>query len=144
MVWTLGSLSNDDGDVNENGKKAIGWDGQNNSSARASRFFVHFLPRTTTTWKCLISRFVENVNTRRQLYFSFSEPPRKNCQRLTDWTRWNKRDTVWSSTTSLFKWRFSSGRRRCCLSSLLFPKVPHYIRLNQRQSKKECCGSQAA
>ena len=72
--------------------------------------------------------FVENVNTRQQLYFSFPEPPEKNCQRLTNWTRWNKRDKVWSSTTSLFKWRFRSRRRRCCLSTLLlFPKVPHLI-----------------
>ena len=38
----LGSLSNDDGDVNENGKKAIGLDWQNNNFARASHFVVHF------------------------------------------------------------------------------------------------------
>ena len=38
----LGSLSNDDVDGNENGKKAIGLDWQNNNFARASRFFVHF------------------------------------------------------------------------------------------------------
>ena len=37
----IGSLSNDDGDGNENGKKAVGW--QNNNFARAPRFFVHFL-----------------------------------------------------------------------------------------------------
>ena len=37
----LGSLSNDDGDGIENGKKAIGLDWQNNDFARASRFFVH-------------------------------------------------------------------------------------------------------
>ena len=43
----IGSLSNDDGDVNENGKKAIGfWDWQNNNFARASRFFVHFFAAT--------------------------------------------------------------------------------------------------
>ena len=36
----LGSLSDNDGDGNENGKKAI--DKQNNNFARASRFFVHF------------------------------------------------------------------------------------------------------
>ena len=36
------NLSNDDGDGNENGKKAIGLDRQNNNFARASRFFVHF------------------------------------------------------------------------------------------------------
>ena len=28
---------------------------------------------TTTTWKCLISRFVENANTIQQVYFSFPE-----------------------------------------------------------------------
>ena len=38
----LGSLRNDDDDGNENGKKAIGIDKQNNNFARASRFFVHF------------------------------------------------------------------------------------------------------
>ena len=39
----MGSLSNDVGDGNENGKKAIGLDWQNNNFARVSRFFVHFL-----------------------------------------------------------------------------------------------------
>ena len=90
--------------------------------------FCTFLCRhcTTTTWKCLISRFVENANTRQQLYFSFAKlwyslsefNSRKNCKHLTNWTRWNKRDKVWSSATSLFKWRFRSRRRRCCHSSL--------------------------
>ena len=37
------SLSSDDVDGNENGKKAIGLDQQNNNFARASRFFVLFL-----------------------------------------------------------------------------------------------------
>ena len=44
----IGSLSNDDGDVNENGKKAIGLDRQNNI-ARVSRFFVHFFFRHCMT-----------------------------------------------------------------------------------------------
>ena len=37
--------------------------------------FCTFLCRrhTTTTWNCLISRFVENGNTRQQLSFSFPE-----------------------------------------------------------------------
>ena len=39
----LGSLRNDDGKGNENGKKPIGFDWQNNNFARALRFFVHFL-----------------------------------------------------------------------------------------------------
>ena len=43
---SIGSLSNDDGDVNENGKKPIGLDKQNNNSARASCFVVHFFAVT--------------------------------------------------------------------------------------------------
>ena len=42
---SLASLSNDDddhGDGNENRKKVIGLDWQNNNFARASHFFVHF------------------------------------------------------------------------------------------------------
>ena len=40
---SIRSLSSDDVDGNENGKKAIGLDQQNNNVARASRFFVLFL-----------------------------------------------------------------------------------------------------
>ena len=43
LITTVGSLSHNDGDGNENGKKAIGLYQQNNNFARASRFFVHFL-----------------------------------------------------------------------------------------------------
>ena len=82
---------------------------------------------STTTWKCVVSRFVEDANTRQRLPFSFPElqygllkfNSRENCQHLTNWTRWNKRDKVWSSATSLLKWRFRSRRRPCCLSSLM-------------------------
>ena len=35
-----------DGDVNGDGKKAVGLDWQNNNFARVSRFFVHFFPVT--------------------------------------------------------------------------------------------------
>ena len=38
----MGSLGNNDGDGNENGKKRVKI-GNNNNFARASRFFVHFL-----------------------------------------------------------------------------------------------------
>ena len=32
-----------------------------------------------------------------------------------NWTRWNKRDKVWSSATSLVEWRFRNRSRcRCC------------------------------
>ena len=118
----LGSLSNDDGDVNENGIKAIGLDWQNNT------FF--FCRRcTTTTWKCLISRFVEDVNTRQWLFFTFPGlwyslriQLQKICQHLTNWPSWNKCDEVWGSANLLFKWRFRSHRRRCCLSALMQEK----------------------
>ena len=89
--------------------------------------FCTFLCRhcTTTTWKCLISLFVEDLITEKttSVFFSwtliqpFRIQLRKICQHLTNWTSWNKRDKLWSSANSLFKWRF--GSRRCCLSSLL-------------------------
>ena len=62
----IGSVSNDDGDGNENGQKVIiGLDCQNNN------FFVHFF---AVAGKFLISRFIEDVNTRQQrLSFSFPE-----------------------------------------------------------------------
>ena len=44
---TIGSLGNDDGDVNENVKTVIGLDKQNNNFARASNFFVHFFCAVT-------------------------------------------------------------------------------------------------
>ena len=43
-VASPGTLSNEDGDINEDGEKAIGLDWQNNNFARASRVFVHFFP----------------------------------------------------------------------------------------------------
>ena len=61
-----GSLINDDGDGNENGKKVIGLDWQNNNFARASRFFVHSFPFTALF---LISGFMEDVNIRQRFFF---------------------------------------------------------------------------
>ena len=77
--------------------------------------------------QCLISRFVEDVNTRQRLSFSFPQlwysplefNSRRICQHLTNGTGWNKRDNVWSSANSLFKWRFRSRRHYCCVRSLL-------------------------
>ena len=66
--------------------------------------FCTFLCRhcTTTTRTCLISRFVEDVNTWQRLSFSFPErrwsllesmqPQKKKCRHFTSW--WNKRDKV--------------------------------------------------
>ena len=42
VIYLIWGLSNDDGNGNEDGKKEIGLDWQNNSLARASRFLVHF------------------------------------------------------------------------------------------------------
>ena len=42
----IGGSSNDDGDVNGNGKKAIDLVWQNNNFARASHYFVHFFAVT--------------------------------------------------------------------------------------------------
>ena len=59
--WQIGSLSSDDGDGNENSKKAIlGLDWQNNNFGTCVMFFCTFRSRrcATTTRKCLISRFV--------------------------------------------------------------------------------------
>ena len=54
-------------------QKAIGLGWQNNNFARASRFFCSFLCRhcMSTTWLCLISRFLGDVNTSQKLPFSF-------------------------------------------------------------------------
>ena len=104
--------------------------------------FCTFLCRrcTTTTWKCLISRFVEDVNKRQRLSFffwtsihSFRIQLQKICRYLINWTSWNKRDKFWSSANSLFEWRFRNRRCRCCLRSisswmdpwLLFSAVIH-------------------
>ena len=48
-----------------------------------------------------------------------STPEKTNCQHLTNWTSRNKGDVVWSSTTSLCKWRFLTRRRRCRLKVML-------------------------
>ena len=61
----LGSFSDDDGDGNENVKKAIGLSSKTSSLLVHQPFFT-FLCRyyTTTTWKCLFLRFMEDVNKR--------------------------------------------------------------------------------
>ena len=70
----LRSLSNDDGDVNENDKKKR----FRLTKQQLCKFITlccTFLCRhcTTTTWKYLISRLMEDLKTRQRLYFSFPE-----------------------------------------------------------------------
>ena len=45
LIARIGSLSNDDG--NENGKKAIGLEWQNNNFARAAHFFAQLQRETS-------------------------------------------------------------------------------------------------
>ena len=67
QLLKLRSLSNDDSDDNENGKK-VGSDWQNNSFA----FLYLSLPSLHTyNVKLLFSRIVEDVNTKRQFLFLF-------------------------------------------------------------------------
>ena len=58
----IGNLSNDDGDGNENGKKAIGLSLQKNNFARASRFFIHLFTCTLLPVSCplFLSYFEKN------------------------------------------------------------------------------------
>ena len=83
---------------------------------------------TTTTWKCLISRFIEDVNTWDNnfpfLFLNFDTvfriQLRNIYQHSTNLMSWNKRVKVWGRANSLFKWRFCNRQRRYCLSSLIF------------------------
>ena len=68
--YIKGSLRNDDGDVNENGKKAIGLDWQNNNFARASRFFCTFLHDYHV--KMPIFTFCVGLERKNTTFFSFS------------------------------------------------------------------------
>lgn len=71
---------------------------------------------TTKTWKYQIFFFLSWTLIHSSL-LEFNS--RKNCQHLTNWTRWDKRDKVWSSANSLFKWHFLSRCHRHCLSALV-------------------------
>ena len=73
FLMLLGSFSNDDGDGSENFKKAIGL--LSKTTSTCITLFCTFLYRLckTTTWKCLISRFMEDVNKRRRIFLSLSK-----------------------------------------------------------------------
>ena len=76
-VAATATLRSNDADGNDNVQKTIGLLKKDNNFARASRFFffLDFFARfcTTTTWKYLISRFMENVTNGRRNYISLSE-----------------------------------------------------------------------
>ena len=72
---SIGSLSNDDGDVNEDGKKAMGLDWQNNTFARASRFFVCISVPSLHDYnvKMPIFTFCRGREHKITIFFSFPE-----------------------------------------------------------------------
>ena len=94
----------------------------NNSFVRVSRFFVHFfavtaLLRRENAYFHVLWRTWTQDHDFLFLLLNFDTifknwSPDKNYQHLTNWTRWNKRDKVKSSATSLLEWRFRSRRRR--------------------------------
>ena len=74
-------------------KKCLDWKSNTFAVCTWIPLFSTFICRhcTNTKWKCLISRFVQDVNSRQQLSLSFPELRRKICQHLKNWTGWNKR-----------------------------------------------------
>ena len=70
----IGSFSNDEGDGNEDVKKAIGLL-RKTTTLHVHHAFCTFLyrPCTTTKWKCLIASFMEDVNKRRRISFFLSK-----------------------------------------------------------------------
>ena len=77
------SFSSDDSNSNENVKKAIRLQSKKKTTLHVHHSFCTFLCRrcTTTTWKCVIFRFLEVVNKRRRFSFLFlnlSTVPKKS------------------------------------------------------------------
>ena len=105
----LRSFSNDDGDSNQDVKKAIGLL-RKTTSLHVITLFCTFLhrPCTTTTWKCLIASFMEDVNKRRRISFSLSKlecgPQEVNSREirlhLPFSANWIKRDKDWKNGNS--------------------------------------------
>ena len=102
----LGSFSNDDSDGNEDVKKAIGLL-RKTQLCTCITLFCTFLhpPCTTTTLKCLIASFMEDVNERRRISVSLSKvecaPQEINFREirlhLPFSSNWNKRESVWKT-----------------------------------------------
>ena len=110
----MGSLSKDHGDGNENSKKAKGLDWQNNNTP----FLYIFLPLVHDyDVKMPNFTFFGECEHKRTTFFFFSWNSRQN---LTNRTRWNKRDIVWTCASSLFKSKLpiisigSIGSSRLC------------------------------
>ena len=128
-IKLLGSLSKDaDCDGNENVKKKNRFGLAKHQLWTCFTLFYTFLCRrcTTSTWNWeYISPFCGYRECKTTIFVFFSWTSIRSLhsswvrQHLTNLTRWNKRDKIWSGANSLFKWRFCSRRRRRCLGFLL-------------------------
>ena len=107
----VGSFSNDDGDGNEDVKKAIGnvYTVAKQQLCTCITLFCTFLYRPCTTkWKCLTASFMEEVNKQRRISFSLSKldcgPQEINSGEirlhLPFSANWNKRDKDWKNGNS--------------------------------------------
>ena len=96
---------------------------QNNNFSCALRLFVRtFLCRhcTTMTWKCLFSRFTEEVHNRRRNFFSISDDLDMVLRNSTlggftytwqsQWLGVLNRDEAWENANLLFQRRFCYRR----------------------------------
>ena len=123
------AVSNDDGNGKRERQKRNRLNRNKNNFARASRFFVHCT--LTTTWKCLISCFVEDVNIRQRLSFPF---PELLCHFL-EFTS-SERDGIsaikFDAARIHFLVTFSSLLLLCCLSSPISWRRPFTRLTNTR------------
>ena len=75
LLILVGTLRSNDATATRTSKKKIDFKSKTTTLQEHYTFFSTFFPRfsTTTTWKCLISRFMENVNKQRRNLISLSE-----------------------------------------------------------------------
>ena len=115
----MGTLRNDDGDGdgNENGKKkALALD--HTELCTCITLVCTFLWRhgTTTTWRFLILRFMEDVNTRQRFSFPFSELRYSllefNSRKTLPTFSRRASSPIWASEASLVRGRGPSRLRR--------------------------------
>ena len=123
---TIGSLSNDDGDSNENSQKVISLD-KKQQLYTCITLFCTFLNRryTNTTWNfrnftrplCKVGEhnaffIFLNLNT-----VLLDSTPENLANIWQNWLKLNKIDEVLNGANSLFKWRLSV----CCHPEILLP-----------------------
>ena len=128
QTWEVfGTLRSDDGDDNENVKKAIGLI----QFCTSITLYCTFLSRhcTTTTWKCLTVVQMENTSDY-EIFLLFLNLDMVLRNSTLDWVHlhltklvtWSNRDEDWKNKNSLFQQRFRCRRRPRILRSLLTPK----------------------